>query len=377
MRSRIGTLLTASTFLCGVMAMLPTAAAGDEIVIAVAGPMSGGLARFGEQMRQGAQQAVADINGHGGLLGRPVRLMVEDDGCDPHRAASVAGDAADNGAVFVAGHFCSGSSIAASEIYHDRGMLQISPASSDPQLTDAAAEAGWDNVFRVYGRDDTQAEFAGSWIAAKLKRRPTAVVTDGTPYSALVARVATDAMKQAGMQPTLEDSIAPGLPDYSQLMIELKEKKIRVLYFTGQSPEAAVIARQLRTRHLRILLLGSGALNGDEFLAAADFAADGVMFTAEADATLFATAHYLVSAFQARGVTPTDCTIRTYAAVSLWAAAAARAGTTEADKVAAALRAVGWNSVLGTLAFDAKGDPVTPDYAVYVVTNSKIGELPK
>ena len=97
--------------------------------------------------------------------------------------------------------------------------------------------------------------------------------------------------------------------------------------------------------------------------------------TAEADATQFASAQDLVSACQARGFTPTDTTIRTYAAVRLWADAAAKAGTTEADKVAAILRAGSWTTVLGNLAFDAKGDPAKPDYAIYIVSGGKIGEL--
>ena len=97
--------------------------------------------------------------------------------------------------------------------------------------------------------------------------------------------------------------------------------------------------------------------------------------TAEADATQFASAQDLVSAFQAQRFTPTDTTIRTYVAVRLWADAAAKAGATEADKVGATLRAGSWTTVLGNLAFDATGDPAKPDYAIYIVSGGKIGEL--
>jgi branched-chain amino acid transport system substrate-binding protein len=350
-------------------------ASGDAITIAVAGPMSGDLARFGEQMRRGAEQAVADINAHGGLLGRQIRLAVVDDRCQPGRATAAAEEVADGGAVFVAGHFCSGSSIPASKVYHEHGILQISPASSNPRLTDEASEAGWTNVFRVYGRDDRQAEFAGSWIAASFKAEPIAIVTDGSSYSELLARAAKNSLARAGIKPALEDSIAPGMPDYSELMNELKANKIGVLYFAGHYPEAAVIAKQVQARGLRVRLLGSDALNADEFLAAADFAADGVMLTAEADATRFALTQDVISVLQAQGVTPTDYTIRTYAAVRLWADAAAKAGTTDADKVAATLRAGSWASVLGDIAFDAKGDPTKPDYAVYLIKDGKFAEL--
>jgi branched-chain amino acid transport system substrate-binding protein len=377
MRFRFKFLLLAAAFVSGALSIsfAHKAAASDAIVIAVAGPLSGDFAHFGEQMRHGAEQAVADLNAHGGVLGRQIRLVIEDDGCKPDRATSAAEDAADNGAVFVAGHFCSGSSIPASKVYHDHGILQITPASSNPRLTDEAADAGWTNVFRVYGRDDRQAEFAGSWIAANFKGAPIAIVTDGSAFSELLAGSVKNSMSQGGMKPVLEDSIAPGLPDYSGLMNELKADKIRVLYFAGQYAEAAVIAKQVQARGLRVQILGSDALNTDEFLAAADFAAEGVTLTAEADATQFASAQELVSAFQAQGVTPTDTTIRSYAAVRLWADAAAKAGATEADKVAATLRAGSWTTVLGNLAFDAKGDPTKPDYAIYIVSGGKIGEL--
>jgi branched-chain amino acid transport system substrate-binding protein len=189
MRFRFKFLLLAAAFVSGALpiSFAHKAAASDAIVIAVAGPMSGDLARFGEQMRHGAEQAVADINAHGGVLGRQIRLLVEDDSYKSDRATPAAEDAADNGAVFVAGHFCSGLSIPASKVYHDHGILQVTPASSNPRLTDEAADAGWTNVFRVYGRDDRQAEFAGSWIAANFKGAPIAIVTDGSAFSELLA----------------------------------------------------------------------------------------------------------------------------------------------------------------------------------------------
>jgi branched-chain amino acid transport system substrate-binding protein len=349
--------------------------AADPLTIAVAGPMSGDLARFGEQMRQGAERAVAEINAQGGVLGQPLKLLVEDDRCDPTHAATAAQDAVDGEAVFVAGHFCSGASIPASKVYHEHGILQITPESSNPRLTDEAADAGWNNVFRVYGRDDAEAAFAGAWISTNFKGEPVAVVTDGSGYSEQLSRSVRAAMAAAGVKPAVEDSIATGMDDYSALMNEMKAHQIRVLYFAGYHPEAAVIARQIHDRGLLVQLVGSDSLNDDEFLAAADFAADGVMFTAEANATRFGAAQALDAAFQAAGITPTDATIRTYAAVRLWADAAAKAGSTDGDKVAAVLRSGSWNTVLGVMAFDAKGDPTGPNYAIYIVSGGKIGEL--
>src|SRR5205814_321351 len=117
-------------------AILLAAPARAVIVIGVAGPMTGSNAAFGEQFRRGAERAVADLNAKGGVLGQKLRLVTGDDACDPKQAVSVANDLASKGAVFVAGHYCSSSSIPASDVYAESGIVQISPASTATELTD-------------------------------------------------------------------------------------------------------------------------------------------------------------------------------------------------------------------------------------------------
>ena len=137
------------------------ARAADDLIIAVAGPITGQYAIFGQQMLRGAEMAVADINAGGGVLGRKLVLEVGDDACEAKQAVAVANQMANKGISFMAGHFCSSTSIPASEVYFEEGILQISPASTNPTLT----ERGFDNVFRTCGRDDQQGQVAGSFIA--------------------------------------------------------------------------------------------------------------------------------------------------------------------------------------------------------------------
>ena len=159
------------------------AGARAELVIAVAGPMTGQYAAFGEQLRRGAEMAVADLNARGGVLGRKLRLEVADDACDPKQAVAVANQLANKGAVFVDGHYCSGSSIPASDVYREEGILQVSPASTNPQLTDR----GYPNVFRTCGRDDQQGIVAGDYIADHFKDVNVAILHDKTAYGQGVA----------------------------------------------------------------------------------------------------------------------------------------------------------------------------------------------
>src|SRR5262245_46254964 len=121
----------------------------QDITIAVIGPITGQYASFGEQMKRGAEMAVADLNAKGGVLGKKIKLMVEDDACDPKQAVAAANKVADAKVALVAGHFCSGSSIPSSEVYARKGVLQITPASTNPKLTDDAATKKWQNVHRV------------------------------------------------------------------------------------------------------------------------------------------------------------------------------------------------------------------------------------
>ena len=139
---------------------LGASTAQAEIAIATAGPLTGQYASFGEQMRVGAEMAVADINAAGGVLGQQLRLELGDDACDPKQAVAVANQMVNKGVVFMAGHFCSGSSIPASAVYDEEGIVQISPASTNPKLTDE----GGPGTFRVCGRDDQQGIVAGNYI---------------------------------------------------------------------------------------------------------------------------------------------------------------------------------------------------------------------
>src|SRR5262245_8932751 len=146
--------------LCFAVTLGAAAPAGADITIATAGPMTGQYAAFGAQFKAGAEMAVADINAAGGVLGEKLALEVGDDACDPKQAVAVANQLARKGVRFVAGHFCSGSSIPASAVYAEEGLIQISPASTNPKFTDERPGSG---ILRVCGRDDQQGEFVGKF----------------------------------------------------------------------------------------------------------------------------------------------------------------------------------------------------------------------
>ncbi len=350
---------------------LGAGAAHAQIRIATAGPQTGQYAAFGQQMTEGAKQAVADINKAGGVLGQQLVLEVGDDACDPRQAVSVANDLASKGVKMVAGHFCSGSSIPASKVYADENVLQISPASTNPKYTD---EGSW-NTFRVCGRDDQQGQVAGKYIAEHFKGEKIAVLNDNSAYGKGLADETTKALKAAGVTPALEAAYTPGERDYSALVSRLKAAGISVIYVGGYHTESGLIIRQAKEQGMKATLVGGDALVTNEFWQIAGDAGDGTMMTFPADPRKRPTAAKVVEEFKEQKIDPEGYVLYTYAAVQIWAEAAKKAGSTDPKKVAEVMKKDGpWQTVLGPISFDKKGDVTASDYVFYVWTNGTYAE---
>ncbi len=351
-------------------------APADEIVIGVAGPMSGALKPFGEQLRRGAQQAVADLNAQGGVLGKQVRLVIGDDQCDPPRAVRVANNLVNKGVVFVAGHFCSGSSIPASEIYAEEGIVQITPASTNPKLTEMAAADGVQTLFRTTGRDDRQGTFAGAWLATKYAGKNVAILHDRSAYGREVADEALRAMEAAGLKAALRDTYAQKQADFSALIAKLKNSNIDAVYIGGYHNDVALIVRQAREQGFNGEFASVDALNTSEFWRIAGSSGKGVRFTDAASLADLPGARTVVANFRAHGSEPEGYALNAYAAVQAWAAGAEIAKSTIGSDIAAALHANTIPTVLGDLDWDAKGDLKNPRYAWYVWSGGEFFEEP-
>jgi branched-chain amino acid transport system substrate-binding protein len=343
-----------------------------QIRIAAVGPMTGQYAAFGEQMRAGAEQAVADINAAGGVLGQQLVLEVGDDACDPRQAVSVANQLTGRGVRFVAGHFCSGSSIPASKVYLEEGVLQISPASTNPRFTD---EGGW-NTFRVCGRDDQQGMVAGTFIARNFPGKKVAILHDNSAYGKGLADETKKAMNAAGMQETLYLAYVAGERDYSAIVSRLQQAGIDVVYFGGYHTEAGLIVRQMRERGLRAVAIGGDALVTNEYWQITGAAGEGTLMTFSSDPRKRPAAAEVVAKFRAKNIDPEGYVLYTYAAIQIWAEAAKKAGTTDPRKIAEVLKSQGpWRSVLGEISFDRKGDVTVPDYVFYVWRGGSYAEM--
>jgi branched-chain amino acid transport system substrate-binding protein len=355
----------------GFAAALSTSSALADITVATVGPITGDLAALGEQYKRGAEMAVADINAAGGIAGEKLVLEIGDDACVPEQASRVAEQMASKGVAFVAGHLCSGSSIPASKVYAEEGILQITPASTNPKFTD---EGGW-NVHRVCGRDDAQGAVAGAFLAKNYAGKKVAIIDDKSAYGKGLADETAKAMKASGLDAAMAESINPGEKDYSALVSKMKDSGIDAIYFGGYHPEGALILKQMREQGSKAQMMSGDSMNNVEFWTIAGDAAEGMIFTFAPEPRNFPEAKELVAKFKAAGYDPEGYTLYTYAAMQMYKQAVEGAGTKDNKKLAEWLRAGNpMKTVLGELKLDAKGDLIGAKYVWYKFSKGKYAE---
>ncbi|MCP3460644.1 branched-chain amino acid ABC transporter substrate-binding protein [Bradyrhizobium sp. CCGUVB23] len=354
--------LRMSSFACAAVLafVLVSGASADDVYVAVAGPMTGSNAAVGAQMLYGASAAVDDLNSSGLLPEFKIRLTVADDACDPKQAVAVANRLAADQVRLVVGHYCSSSSIPASDVYAEAGIIQISPGSTNPQLT----ERGLRTVFRICGRDDQQGVVAANYILEHHSKSKIAVLDDKSTAGKGIADVVASRLHDAGLQNIMRQSYMAGEKDYTALVSRMKREGIEIAYIGGYYAEIGLIVRQAAEAHAHLTVMANDPLMTGEFWAIASSAANGTLFTFMLDATKNAEAADVVARLKATKRTAEGYTLYAYAAVQAWALAVRRAGSFNALRVAKALRSQEAETVIGHVRFDAKGDNVSTGFVV-------------
>jgi branched-chain amino acid transport system substrate-binding protein len=344
------------------MTVLSVRVARADILIGVAGPMTGSNAWFGEQMQRGAELAVADINAKGGVRGQQIRLVTADDFCDPEQAVAAAKKLVSDGVIFVVGHYCSGASIPASEIYQAQGVLMITPASSNPVLT----ELGRANVFRVTYRDDAGGIVVGNYLADRWPDKKIAILHDNTAYGKGLAEEVKENLNRRGLSEAIYQAYVPGQSNYGAEIDDLQAADIDLVFIGGYHTEIGLIARQARDRGYHVQLVAGNTVTTEEFGLIAGPAAEGTLFFDIADPRGRAEAAPVVERFRASGFEPEGYTLFSYGAVQAWAQAAEKAGSLELQAMIASLRQHQFDTVVGPIDFDDKGDLAVPNLIWYV-----------
>jgi branched-chain amino acid transport system substrate-binding protein len=313
-------------------------------------------------MERGAEQAVADINVAGGVLGEQVQLIAVDDFCDPEQAIAAAKKLVSAGVTFVVGHFCSGASIPASETYEAAGVLMISPTSTNPMLT----ELGRANVFRVTHRDDAAGTVAGNYLADHWPDEKIAILHDNTTFGKGLAEETKKQLNSRGSNEAIYQAYVPGGSDYAAEIVGLQAADVGLVFIGGYHAEIALMARAARDRGYPVQWVTGTTLASEEFGLIAGPAAEGALYLDVADPRGRAEAARVVERLRASGFEPEGYTLYAYGAVQVWAQAAEKAGSLELEAMIAALRAHEFDTVLGPIDFDEKGDLAVQNPVWYV-----------
>src|SRR5262249_51148231 len=225
----VGTAIGLTFGLATVLAVAGAIDAQAQVKFGVGAPITGGSAAFGAQLKNGVEQAVEDINAAGGILGQKIVLSIGDDRADPKEGRSVANKFAADGVKFVIGHFNSGVTIPASDVYLDYGMLEITPAATNPKVTDSGK---W-NVFRVCGRDDQQGIVAGALIVQKFKGKRVAFIHDKTTYGQGLAEETRKAINAKGLKEVMFEGVNKDDKDFTALVSKIKSANPDLVYWGG------------------------------------------------------------------------------------------------------------------------------------------------
>ena len=375
MKNFLGKLFVASVigmFMVATMAGIGLAA--DTIKLGVAGPHSGDLASYGIPTVKAAELVVKEINAKGGVLGKKVELLVEDDVCKPEVATNTATKLLSNKVDVVLGHICSGATRAAMGIYKDSKIIAMSPSATNPALTQSG---DYPNFYRTIASDDAQAKLEVDFALEVVKAKKIAVLHDKGDYGKGLAEFAKGFLEKSPQaKVVLYEGITPGAVDYSAVVQKIKRSRAEAVIFGGYHPEASKIVSQMRKKRMKTAFISDDGVKDETFIKVAQKYAEGVYATGPKDVSKNPMAIAATEAHKkAYGQDPGAFFLNAYAATLALLNGIEQAGSTDYDAVENALRTKFVETPLGKIRFDERGDAVGVGFSMYQVQNGVFVEI--
>lgn len=351
------TLLAAGSLLAAV-----SSAQAESLKIGIAGPVTGPVAQYGDMQKIGAMMAIRQINEAGGINGQTLEGIIYDDACDPKQAVAVANRIVNDDIRHVIGHLCSSSTEPASDIYEEEGVLMITAASTSPTIT----EKGYELIFRTIGLDSLQGSLAAAHIRDHVKPERLAVIHDKQQYGEGLATTVKDLLAADGIEAEMFEGVTPGDKDFSALIAKLKRNNIDFVYYGGYHPELGLILRQSREKGFDVPFMGPEGVVNSDLAAIAGEAMEGVLATAPKSFDQNPENAALTEAFKARNEDPSGPFVfPAYAAIQVMTDAIKATGETDPYALAEYLRANRFDTTIGEIGFDARGDLTESTFMVY------------
>ena len=356
------------------LALTGAGLAADTIKLGIAGAHSGDLASYGLPSVKAAELVVKDINARGGILGKKVELLIEDDACKPEMATNTATKLVSKKVDIVMGHICSGATKAALGIYNDARIIVMSPSATNPELTQSGQ---YPNFFRTIASDDTQAKLEVDFAMNRLKVKTIAVLHDKGDYGKGLAEYARKfAAATKNVKVVLYEGITPGAVDYSAIVQKIKQSGAEAVIYGGYHPEAASIVSQMRKKGMKTIFISDDGVKDITFIKVAGKNAEGVYATGPKDTSKNP---LVIAANEAHkktyGSDPGAFYLNAYAATQAILNAIQKAKSTDYTKVSNALHTYAVDTPLGKIKFDKKGDAIGAGFTMYQVRNGVYVEV--
>ena len=374
MKSHLGKLVVLAIAGLFLAVVSGPALAADTIKLGVAGPHSGDLASYGIPTIKAAELVVKKINAAGGVLGKQVELLVEDDVCKPEVATNTATKLISEKVDVVLGHICSGATKAAMGLYKDSKIVAMSPSATNPGLTQSG---DYPNFYRTIASDDAQAKLEVDFALDVLKLKKIAVLHDKGDYGKGLAEFAKSFLeKDPRGEVVLYEGITPGAVDYSAVVQKIKRSGAEAVIFGGYHPEASKIVSQMRKKRMETIFISDDGVKDDTFIKVAKKYAEGVYATGPMDVSSNPMAIAANEAHKkAYGADPGAFFLNAYAATLALLNAIEQAGSTDYEAVSNALQTKDVDTPLGKIHFDKRGDATGVGFSMYQVKNGVYVEL--
>lgn len=344
------------------MAFAGSALAADTIKIGIPQPMTGPATQYGDQIQAGALTAIEAINAAGGVKGMQLEPLLIDDGCEPKQAVPAANRVINSGAKFAVAHACSGTTVPAVNVYEQEGIVAITPGATSPLVTDTIKPHYF---FRTIGRDDQQGPFAAGYIAKQLKPKTVAILHDKQTYGSGVASQVRDSLAKENINVPFFEGINVGDSDYSAVITKLKSLNPDLIYFGGYHAELGLLLRQAREQGLKTQFMGPEGVANKDLVAIAGPAIEGLLVTLPSDFTKLPGNEKVLENFKTAKRSPDGAfTLTSYAAVQILADSINAVGA-DPEKVADYMHKNAFDTAIGKVEYDAKGDLKKFEFAVF------------
>ena len=361
-------------FFLMILGAFSTALSADTIKIGVAGSHTGDLASYGIPTVHAAELVVKRVNAQGGISGKKLELLIEDEACKPELATNAATKLVSAKVNAVIGHICSGATKAALRTYLDAGLIVISPSVTSPELT---LSGRYPNFHRTIGPDNVQARLVADFVLKTLRLKKFAVIHDKGDYGKGFAEYAKKYLDGSpGAKVVLYEGITPGAVDYSAIVQKIKYSGADAVVYGGYHPEAASVVQLMRKRSMKTIFISDDGVKDQTFIKVAGPAAEGVYASGPKDTTKNPLAIAAIAEHRkVYGSEPGAFYLNAYSAMLAIVNAITKSGSTEYKALHKALRTYVTDTPLGKIKFNDQGDAIGVGFSIYQVKNGTYDEL--